>query len=267
MAGVGPFGGAAAALPQYPALCVQEREMARLFVNQFYATFDGNRNALMNMYRDVSTVGFEGDTVRGGAAFVQKLAGMGLPPTLAHRVVTVDAQPSVVGGNAVLVFVTGEYAGNQFGEVFQLVPDGQSIYVHNDIFRVGGTNAFNVPPDAAQVTKGFIEFYYRTFDTQRGGLMGLYKPHSYFTYEEQTRQGPEAIAARLQELPRVEHDPTSIVVDVHQINGNQLLLIFINGRLRVEDSEHALFFSETFILVQDGNGYYVGNHIFKLKYG
>ena len=251
--------------PPAPPLCVNEKNLARQFVDVFYRTFDGNRAALGGMYRDASTVSFEGDTLRGGNAFMGKLAGMGIPPTAAHRVVTVDAQPSVAGSGAIVVFVTGEYAGSQYSEVFQLVPEGQSFYVHNDIFRVGASNAFNVPPDAVAVVRGFVEWYYPTFDTARQNLAALYKPHSYLTIEEDVRQGQASILDKLSTLPPVQHDASSLTADVHQINGNALLLVFVTGKLRVD--ENPLNFSETFVLVQEGAGYYIGNHVFKLKYG
>jgi len=54
--------------------------------------------------------------------------------------------------------------------------------------------------------------------------------------------------------------------DVHQMNGNALLLIFLSGRLSIDESP-PLNFSETFLLVQEGQGFIVGNDIFRLKYG
>ena len=249
-----------------PQLCAAEQQLARAFVEQYYRTFDANRGALPNMFRDVSTVSFEGDVVVGGANFYNKLASMGIPAHFQHRIVTVDAQPSVAGGGAVLVFVTGEYAGNQHSEVFQLVrlPDG-TYYVHNCIFRVGDANPFNVPEAARAVATGFIQYYYSTFDSRRGDLLALYKPHSFLTLEDGVCQGQAAILERLQTIPPVQHDPASILVDVQQIRGNEMLLLFVRGRLVVE--ENPLNFSEMFVLVQEGAGYYVGNHLFKFNYG
>ena len=58
---------------------------------------------------------------------------MGVPATCQHRIVTRNAQPSLAGQGAILVFVTGELLGQQFAEVFQLVPDGGSFFVFNNV--------------------------------------------------------------------------------------------------------------------------------------
>lgn len=252
--------------PQPPPMFEQETALATQFVNQYYSVFDTNRAQLVAMFRDQSQISFEGGTVQGGSVFINKLDQFGLPPKAAHRVVTVDAQPSAAGSGAILVFVTGEYVGQQFSEVFQLVNQG-SYYVHNAMFRVGNTNAFNVPEPSKTVAKQFIEFYYTTFDTNRQALAQMYRPQSNFTLEDTKVQGPQAIMERLAEMPEVQHDPASLTADVQQVNGNALLLIFVTGRLVLKDETNPLNFTETFQIVQDGGSYFIGNHMFKFKYG
>jgi hypothetical protein len=254
--------------PVFPTLFIEEKNIATQFGGLYYNTFDTNRAALGRFFRDASTISFEGDNLIGSNAFLNKLQNLGIPNGAQHRVVTVDAQPSIAGGGSLIVFVTGDYVQQQFSEVMQLVPDGtgNGYYVHNLIFRVGNANAFNVPQPAREVGKGFIEYYYRTYDSDRQSLIQLYRPHSNLTYEDQTRQGQAPILHKLQTLPAVLHDAQSITADVQQVNGNAMLLIFVTGRLSIEGS-NPLFFSETFMLVQEGNSYYIANHIFKLKYG
>ena len=59
-----------------------------------------------------------------------------------HQVVTIDAQPSNPQQGPLLVSVTGrllvddETNPMHFSQTFQLVPDGGSFYVFNDIFRL-----------------------------------------------------------------------------------------------------------------------------------
>ena len=244
----------------------RETQLAKQFVEQFYATFDSNRMNLTNVYRDMSQISFEGATVQGANAFIQRIEQLQLPPNQRHRPVTIDAQPSVAGSGAVLVCVTGEYCQQQYSEIFHLVDQG-GLFVFNDIFRVGNTNAFNVPEAAAQVSKQFIEYYYTTYDKNRPALIQLYRPQSCFTQERARLQGAQQILEHLNNLPGVEHDPSSITADVQQVNGVALLLIFITGKLRLEGESNALNFTETFQLVQDGASYYIGNHFFMLKYG
>lgn len=156
----------------------------------------------------------------------------------------------------------------RFSEVFQLVtPAGGSMYVHNDVFRVGNANPFNVSPAAQTVGKGFIEYYYATYDANRAQLASIYRASSCYTFESDRLQGVQAIMEKLNNSPGVTHDPSSLTADVLQVNGNALLLVFITGRLQLSGESNPLNFTETFMLVQEGAGYFVGNHVFKFKYG
>uniref|UniRef100_A0A0R0F284 NTF2 domain-containing protein n=1 Tax=Glycine max TaxID=3847 RepID=A0A0R0F284_SOYBN len=91
---------------------------AKAFVEQYYSTFDTNRN---NLPCSLS---------RLRRSWCQ------------HSITTVDSQPSAVN-SAMLVFVSGnlQLAGEQhslkFSQMFHLIPTPQgSYYVLNDIFRL-----------------------------------------------------------------------------------------------------------------------------------
>jgi len=59
-----------------------------------------------------------------------------------HKVTTLDAQPSSPNVASLLVSVTGLLLVDDsenplnFSQVFQLIPDGTTYYVFNDIFRL-----------------------------------------------------------------------------------------------------------------------------------
>ncbi|KNZ75517.1 Nuclear transport factor 2 [Termitomyces sp. J132] len=59
-----------------------------------------------------------------------------------HKVTTLDAQPSSPTVASLIVSVTGLLVVDdstnalQFSQIFQLIPDGSSYYVYNDIFRL-----------------------------------------------------------------------------------------------------------------------------------
>ena len=53
---------------------------------------------------------------------------------------------------------------------------------------------------------------------------------------------------KLATLPRVVHDAASLTCDAQQVNGNQIVLIFVSGRLSIDES-NPLNFSETFLLL------------------
>jgi hypothetical protein len=92
---------------QPPQPFERETQLARQFVDQFYRTFDTNRLGLTAVFRDMSQISFEGATVQGANAFIQRIEQLRLPAGAAHRTITVDAQPSVAGSCAIIVCVTG----------------------------------------------------------------------------------------------------------------------------------------------------------------
>jgi hypothetical protein len=141
-------------------------EVAKAFTAHYYQQFDTvGADALAGLYGATSTLTFEGATVTGAAAIVEKLKSIGkvrrsilphqehvrthspfppsLPPSqLSHKVVRIDVQPSV-NPNAILIFVVGhiilEGQTNQmhYAQVFQLVASAPSVYcIHNDIFSL-----------------------------------------------------------------------------------------------------------------------------------
>ncbi|KAI1256317.1 Nuclear transport factor 2 [Eutypa lata] len=75
----------------------------------------------------------------GAQSIVEKLVSL---PFLKvkHQVGTLDAQPGVNGG--VFVLVTGQLLVDEeerpmnYSQAFQLVPEGGSFFVYNDIFKL-----------------------------------------------------------------------------------------------------------------------------------
>ncbi|KAI8148915.1 nuclear transport factor 2 [Fennellomyces sp. T-0311] len=115
-------------------------EVSKAFVKFYYDTFDSNRASLLPLYRDPSMLTFEGQQFRGAQAIVEKLASLPFSK-VAHRVSTIDAQPSFNDG-AILVSVTGQLLVDEeqnpqmFSQAFHLVPDNGQYWVYNDIFRL-----------------------------------------------------------------------------------------------------------------------------------
>jgi len=115
--------------------------VAKQFTDFYYSTFDSDRSALSNLYRDNSMLTFEGNPLQGTTAIVEKLVGLPFAK-VQHKVTTMDAQPSSPTVASLIVSVTGLLLVDdgtnplQFSQVFQLIPDGGSYYVFNDIFRL-----------------------------------------------------------------------------------------------------------------------------------
>jgi hypothetical protein len=115
--------------------------IAKQFTDFYYTTFDSDRTNLQSLYRDVSMMTWEGTPIQGAASIAEKLTSLPFAK-VAHKVVTLDAQPSSPTVASLVVSVTGlllvDDSPNQlqFSQVFQLIPDGASYYVFNDIFRL-----------------------------------------------------------------------------------------------------------------------------------
>lgn len=116
-------------------------QVANSVVNFYYQTFTSNRSGLSALYRSNSMLTFEGAPVQGTEAIINKLTS--LPITSVVPVLdTLDAQPSSSEGG-VLVCVTGRMQvdggmpeGMRFSQTFQIIPEGSSYYIQNDIFRL-----------------------------------------------------------------------------------------------------------------------------------
>lgn len=118
----------------------QYNTVATEFCKFYYEKFDSDRSQLGNLYREQSMLTFETSQVQGTKDIVEKLAGLPFAK-VAHRISTLDAQPASPQGD-ILVMVTGELMiddeqnAQRYSQVFHLIPDGNSYYVFNDIFRL-----------------------------------------------------------------------------------------------------------------------------------
>ncbi|CAG8609532.1 9907_t:CDS:2, partial [Scutellospora calospora] len=91
--------------------------------------------------RSQSMLTFEGLKFQGAELIIEKLTSLPFQQ-VQHRIATIDAQPSHPSLNGIFVCVTGELLIDQetnptrFTQAFQLIPDGTSYFVLNDIFRL-----------------------------------------------------------------------------------------------------------------------------------
>ncbi|KAI8984047.1 hypothetical protein BDF20DRAFT_833587 [Mycotypha africana] len=116
-------------------------EVATAFTNFYYQTFDSSRQELAPLYRDASMLTFEGQQFKGVQGIVEKLVSLPFG-RVQHKVITIDAQPGNDTTGSIIVSVTGallvddEQNPQLFTQTFQLIPEGSSYYVFNDIFRL-----------------------------------------------------------------------------------------------------------------------------------
>uniref|UniRef100_M8BP60 Nuclear transport factor 2 n=1 Tax=Aegilops tauschii TaxID=37682 RepID=M8BP60_AEGTA len=121
--------------------------------------------------------------------------------------------------------------------------------------------------DPDSVAKAFVEHYYRTFDTNRAALVGLYQEGSMLSFEGEKFQGAAAIATKLTSLPFTKCAHTVVTVACQPAGPTGGMLVFVSGSLQV-DGEHHIKFSQMFHLMPIGPGnFYVHNDMFRLNYG
>jgi len=115
--------------------------ISKQFTDFYYQTFDTNRAGLQSLYRNESMLTWEGAPIQGVANIAEKLTTLPFEKVV-HKVMTLDAQPSSPTVASLIVSVTGLLVVDdspnplQYSQVFQLIPDGGSYYVLNDIFRL-----------------------------------------------------------------------------------------------------------------------------------
>ncbi|KAI8805147.1 nuclear transport factor 2 [Cladochytrium replicatum] len=116
--------------------------VATEFTKYYYGLFDTDRKQLQPLYRDFSMLTFEGASILGTAGILEKLVSLPFE-RVQHKIDTLDVQPSNPQvPNALLVFVTGQLLVDQeanplkFTQTFQLIPEGNSFFIYNDIFRL-----------------------------------------------------------------------------------------------------------------------------------
>lgn len=115
-------------------------EIAKQFVQHYYASFDANRAGIGHLYRAESMLTFESASVLGAQAIVEKLAGLPFQK-VKHQVATLDAQPSPNDGVVILVtgalLVDEEQRAMNYTQAFQLLKgvDGQ-YFIFNDLFKL-----------------------------------------------------------------------------------------------------------------------------------
>lgn len=83
---------------------------------------------------------FTGTQLQGTQAIVEKLVNLPFGQ-VQHKISDIDAQPASAQGGDVIVLVTGELCVDgdnplPYAQVFHLIPEGNSYYVFNDIFRL-----------------------------------------------------------------------------------------------------------------------------------
>jgi len=121
-----------------------------------------------------------------------------------------------------------------------------------------------------QVAQAFVKLYYTTFDTDRKQLGILYQPQSMWSFEGNNVQGAENIINKLTSLPFQQCAHAIKSVDVQPSSAPGGILVFACGDIKIDNSDNALKFAQTFHLLPTDNtmkNFFVMNDLFRLNYG
>lgn len=262
------------------------------FLQLYHSLFDTNRaECAKKFFTDASTFQFEGENLKGLQQIGTKLTSLNVPANVQRIISTKDIQPSSLGMNALVIFVTGKYAGQLFQEALQLVPNqqignGLGYYIHNIVFRYGQNNAFNTPPEVKDVSQMFLEHYFGQYDSTRDNLGNLFKETkaSVLSHEGTSFMGRNDIMTKLKSLPNVMHNGQSFTVDVQCVNEADkpaILFMLMSGQIVIDENQineikagkltidkaNQIKFAQVFQIVKENNSYYIGNQLFRLNYG
>ena len=114
-------------------------QLAEQFLNTYYNTMITDRPSLINFYTDNSTLTYEGQTYRGLKEISEKFEGFSFKK-IQFALDNFDHQDSCIQGG-LMILLSGSLLLDdqnklQFSQFFHLLPNGNTYYVHNELFRV-----------------------------------------------------------------------------------------------------------------------------------
>ncbi|WPH02034.1 Nuclear transport factor [Acrodontium crateriforme] len=121
--------------------------------------------------------------------------------------------------------------------------------------------------DFEAVAKQFVEYYYKTFDTDRTALAPLYADNSMLTFEAAPVQGATGIVQKLLDLPfkQVQHQVATLDAQPSSPETGGIIVV-VSGALLVEEEKRPMSYCQTFQLMPRDGSYYVFNDVFRLVY-
>ena len=85
------------------------------------------------------------------------------------------------------------------------------------------------------------------------------------SWEGQLSTGQQTIVAKLQGLPTVRHEYSTL--DIQPSTSGNAMIIFVQGKLHIEENNPILFTQVFQLVAHQAGQYYIHNDVFRLQYG
>jgi len=87
------------------------------------------------------------------------------------------------------------------------------------------------------------------------------------TWERTEVQGAQNIVTTLTDMPfeKVQHNVTAIHAQPTLFGADHAFVISVNGQLKIDDGE-AMQFSQVWLIVKEGDSFWIHNDIFSLNF-
>ena len=111
-----------------------------------------------------------------------------------------------------------------------------------------------------QFAQNFVNTFYQAMDQNKMNILNFYQQPSTLTFFTWTAQGQQEIAQRMQAttFKTTKHEIKNM--DCQMIQGSPMVIISVIGKLTI-DNDNPMIFTETFVLCQMNNNWFILNDI------
>ena len=109
----------------------------------------------------------------------------------------------------------------------------------------------------------FLDAFYQAMMKDRNQILSLYRDSSFLTYNGGSHVGVKDISEHIKGLGFKKIEYKFEDYDAQPVHGNGIL-IAVTGQLRMDDSDQ-FNFSQTFLLMPEGQSWFLQNDILKIS--
>ena len=117
------------------------------------------------------------------------------------------------------------------------------------------------------VAKQFLQFYYPTFGANRAGVFGLYHDSAVLDFEGKKYEGKQSVLNYFQEGMNFKTAKYYISSFTAQNSSNGGMIIFVIGKIVIDNDENPINFNEVFQIFPAGGSFTIVNQMFRFNLG